>query len=86
MPGQEPRHISISNCDPNHFVVTGQDVFRFFKLEAQQLKTTHNQIAKKDDASTNYTCHTWLSDGKIAVCTDMGQILILEHNGDYKGI
>ena len=38
------------------------------------------------DISGNYTCHTWLPDGKIAICTDIGQIMILESNGDYKSI
>jgi hypothetical protein len=65
--------ISFSNCDPNHIVVTGKDLFKFFKLDNQQLKSAHNSIAKKEaEVSSNYTCHTWLPEGRIAVCTDMG--------------
>jgi hypothetical protein len=68
--------ISISNC-----------LFKFFKLDNQQLKITHNQIAKKEpEVSSTFTCHTWLPDGRIAVCTDMGQIMLLDYNGDYKQI
>jgi cilia- and flagella-associated protein 57 len=29
----EPRHISFSNSDPNNILVTGRDVFKFYKLE-----------------------------------------------------
>ena len=79
--------ISISNCDPNYILVTGRDLFKFFKLDNQQLKITHNQIAKKEpEVSSTFTCHTWLPDGRIAVCTDMGQIMLLDYNGDYKQI
>ena len=31
-------------------------------------------------------CHTWLTDGKFVVCTDVGQILLFEPNGDFKNI
>lgn len=45
----------------------------------------HSQILKKDPAlSSNYTCHTWLPDGRILVCTENGELLILEGSGDYK--
>ena len=77
--------ISISNCDPNYILVTGRDLFKFFKLDNHQLKIMHNQIAKKEpEVSSTFTCHTWLPDGRIAVCTDMGQIMLLDYNGDYK--
>jgi len=83
----EPRHISFSNSDPNNILVTGRDVFKFYKLENFQLRPSHNQVMKKEaEVSTNYTCHTWLPDGRIALCTDLGQILILESNGDYKSV
>lgn len=31
-------------------------------------------------------CHTWLNDGRFIVCTETGQILLFESNGDYKNI
>jgi hypothetical protein len=49
------------------------------------MKVVHTGILKKDLAvSTNYTCHTWLSDGRILLCTDQGEILLLENSGDFK--
>jgi hypothetical protein len=45
----------------------------------------HNQIVKKETyISNNYTCHTWLPDGRLIVCTDQGDIMLLESTGDYK--
>ena len=43
-------------------------------------------IAKKEYShiSQNYTAHTWLSDGRILVGTDQGQIILCEPNGDVK--
>ena len=51
------------------------------------MKLVHSSITRRDGEahSTNYTCHTWLVDGKLAICNDLGQILILEPSGDCKG-
>ena len=51
------------------------------------MKITQHSITRRDGEahSTNYTCHTWLADGKLAICNDLGQILILEPGGDCKG-
>jgi hypothetical protein len=65
--------ISFSNSDPNHLLVTGKDLFKFFKVDNTNMKIMCHQIAKKEaDVSATYTCHTWLPDGRIAVCNDMG--------------
>ena len=34
--------------------------------------------------SANYTCHIWLPDGRMLVCNDTGDILVLESGGEYK--
>jgi len=66
--------------------VTGNNTFRYFKVgDGNTLKCNHSQIAKKEaNISSNYTCHTWLPDGRILVCTDKGEILLLESTGDWK--
>ena len=37
--------------------------------------------------SSNYSCHAWLADpsGRFVICTDQGQILLLNSQGEYKG-
>jgi len=41
-------------------------------------------MKKESHISSNYTCHAWLNEGKIIVCTDQGEILLCESNGEYK--
>ena len=49
------------------------------------MKVVHTGIQKKDlTVSTNYTCHSWLSDGRLLLCTEKGEILLLENSGDFK--
>jgi len=63
-------------------VVTGFDgLYRYFKLDGPNLKVLPVQIHKRDSdslSSHNYTCHTWLNDGKFIICNDHGQIMLLD--------
>lgn len=67
-------------------MVTGNQTYKFYRVQENgTLKPTHTSILKKEShISNNYTCHTWLPDGRLIVCTDQGEILLLENNGDYK--
>jgi hypothetical protein len=66
--------------------VTGKNIYRFYRQQENHLmKVVHTGIQKKDLAvSTYYTCHAWLSDGRLLLCTDQGEILLLENSGDFK--
>jgi hypothetical protein len=78
--------ISFHNQDSSSLLVTGNSTYKFYKIaENNVLKPTHTSILKKEShISNNYTCHTWTPDGKLLVCTDQGDIMLLEMNGDYK--
>jgi len=67
-------------------LVTGNGTFKFYRVnENNSLKNTHNAITKKEShISNNYTCHAWLPDGRLLVCTDQGEIMLLESDGSYK--
>jgi hypothetical protein len=72
-------------------LVTGKDVYKFYHLtDSNQLKAKEQGFQQKGDSanaiSTNFICHTWLNDGRFIVCTETGQILLFESNGDYKNI
>lgn len=42
-------------------------------------------MSKKDaHVSNHFTCHAWLQDGRLIVCTDQGEIMLLESSGEYK--
>ena len=81
--------VSFSTVDPGVVVVTGTDFYRYLKLDGPTLKILPNPIHRKEnDAhfSNNYTCHAWLHDGRFVICNDHGQIMLLDSQGDYKGI
>jgi hypothetical protein len=67
-------------------LVTGNSTYKFYRVQDNNaLQPKHNSILKKEShISNNYTCHTWLPDGRLLVCTDQGEIMLLESNGDYK--
>ena len=67
-------------------IATGKNTYRFFRLQDNNtLKVVHQQVHKKETTvSTNYTCHALLSDGRILICTDYGEIVLLENSGEFK--
>lgn len=87
-PGCQVRQISFSPLDHSTVLVTGKDVFKYYRLlDNNTLKLLHGAMPKKEaDISKNYKCHAWLSDGKFIVCTDLGQIMLFEASGDYKQV
>lgn len=64
--------VSFSNQDQSSVLVTGNSTYKFYKVgDNAVLKPTHTSILKKDShVSNNYTCHTWIPDGRLLVCTD----------------
>lgn len=85
---QTIEQVSFSNTDPSVVVVTGQDFYRYLKLDGPTLKALPIGISKRDNEqhfSVNYTCHAWLNDGRFVICNDHGQILLLDAQGEYKG-
>ena len=66
--------VSFSPLDPSVIVVTGFDgLYRYFKLDGPNLKVLPVQINRRDSdsvSSHNYTCHTWLNDGKFIIFND----------------
>jgi len=71
--------------EPNCICFTGNGIFKYVRLMETTFEGIHSQMNGKDaEISTNFTCHTWLKDGNLAVCTDEGDVLILGTNGEYK--
>lgn len=81
-----PNTFQISFCANNDssILVTGPDTFKLYKFEGDQLEAEVTQI-KKDpaDLTSRYSCHTWMHDGRLILCTEVGEILILEDDGAF---
>ena len=70
--------------DSNSLLVTGNNLFRIFRLQENGIKGVKQQIEKKEQSiSTNYLTHAWV-EGKCLICTDKGDILIVDSNGECK--
>ena len=85
---QTIEQVSFSPNDQNVVVVTGVKFYRYIKLEGPVLKPLPIVITKREAEahySDNYTCHTWLADGRFIICNDHGQIFLLGADGEYKG-
>lgn len=69
----------------NGIIATGNNVFVWYK-PIDGLKIQSQGINKKESIlSSNYLCHSWLYDGKLAIGTDSGEILICDQNCEYRG-
>jgi len=49
-----------------------------------EFEANHTQVNNKDrDITTRYSCHTWMSDGPLILCTEVGEIIVLDDDGSY---
>jgi len=83
---QDKHHItcvSVSPKDNTLVCVSGNGVFRFFRLQEGQLRPTPGQPLGKRDPQ-NFLSHCWLPpDDRIVVSTDSGDLLLVE-NSEFK--
>lgn len=84
--GQTLYDASFSIQDFNSLIVTGNGVYKYFKLKDNGLRPEHGGLNQKREYhfSNHFTCHCWLPDGKTIVCTDQGELLLLESTGELK--
>eukprot|EP00357_Protocruzia_adherens_P031581 CAMPEP_0115039386 /NCGR_PEP_ID=MMETSP0216-20121206/43998_1 /TAXON_ID=223996 /ORGANISM="Protocruzia adherens, Strain Boccale" /LENGTH=1374 /DNA_ID=CAMNT_0002420017 /DNA_START=19 /DNA_END=4143 /DNA_ORIENTATION=- len=77
--------ISINPLDHSSILCVGNGSVKYFRQIENGMKLLNNVMNKKDqNTSNNYTCHAFLSDGKIIVGTEAGELLLLDNSGEYK--
>ena len=67
-------------------MITGKNCYQYYRLkDYHNLEAKHKQFSKKEqNLGMNYfTCHAFVWNNLI-VCTDKGDILFCDSNGDYK--
>ena len=79
-----PLSCSFQPDDATSLLVTGTNVYKFFKINEQSMAPKAVfQHKSKVRCSTHYTCHLWL-DKRIIVCTTDGEVLLMESGGEFK--
>lgn len=79
------RECSISPQDSSLCCVIGDGVFKFLRLQDGVLKGLPNQLAKlRESQNQNYTCHSWLHDDRLVLCTESGDILLFDQGSEFK--
>jgi hypothetical protein len=68
-------------------VVTGPNVYKYYKLtqDFNDFQVDHTQVNNSDrPISKTYSCHAWMQDtGRLIVCTEQGEIMLMEANGEF---
>lgn len=67
-------------------MVTGTDTFKLYSMESGKFEAVLTQVSDKDrEISTSYTCHEWLSDTNLIICTVNGEMIVLDNGGQFQG-
>lgn len=84
--GNPVAQLSFNSNDHNHGIVAlGLDLFRWYKLTDGRLKVQCSDVHRKDPSvSSNYLSHCWLSDNRLVVGNEQGQLMLLDQNCEYK--
>ena len=68
-------HITMNPKEPSHIVVSGNGLFRSYRYVDALLKPHAGGLGKAH--TQNFTCHAWVSDDRIVVATDNGDLLLI---------
>ena len=74
-------HISINPKDPLHIVVSGNGLFRFYRYVDGVLRPSSGGLGKAH--TQNFTCHSWVTEDRIIVATDNGDLLLIA-DGEFR--
>lgn len=75
--GSDIHQADCNPMDPTVVCVSGDHVLKLFRVADNTFKPLPMNL--KRDPQT-YLCHSWLTDDRMVVCTDSGEILLFEGN------
>ena len=69
-------HATFNPVDNSVICVTGDGICRFLRITDQTLKPLPGAMGKREPQA--YLCHAWMSEERVVVATDTGELLLLE--------
>jgi WD40 repeat protein len=75
--------VSINPTDSEMVCVVGDSVLKFLRLQEGSLKQSQNQLYRVREAQ-NYLCHAWLTDDRLVVGCENGDLLLFDASGEFK--
>eukprot|EP00744_Colponema_vietnamica_P001225 GILI01002055.1.p1 GENE.GILI01002055.1~~GILI01002055.1.p1 ORF type:complete len:1251 (-),score=376.19 GILI01002055.1:222-3974(-) len=73
---------SFNPTDSTLVCVTGNTIFKYFRVQEGQFKQIPSMMNKREPQ--NYLAHTWLSDDRLIVSTDTGDLLLFDNGGEFR--
>eukprot|EP00002_Diphylleia_rotans_P000166 TRINITY_DN1008_c0_g1_i4.p1 TRINITY_DN1008_c0_g1~~TRINITY_DN1008_c0_g1_i4.p1 ORF type:complete len:1179 (-),score=303.89 TRINITY_DN1008_c0_g1_i4:414-3950(-) len=67
---------SFNPQDSTQICVSGNGIFKLFRFVDGQLKSLPGSMGKRE--AQNYLCHGWVSDERIILGTDAGELMLVE--------
>lgn len=70
----------------DNIIVVGNGVFRYYQNKDQsEFHELHIQVNNKDQGlGSAYTAHCWLSDARLIIGSEIGEVMVLESSGEFK--
>eukprot|EP00927_Polykrikos_kofoidii_P004457 TRINITY_DN11755_c0_g1_i1.p1 TRINITY_DN11755_c0_g1~~TRINITY_DN11755_c0_g1_i1.p1 ORF type:complete len:1221 (-),score=291.71 TRINITY_DN11755_c0_g1_i1:257-3919(-) len=72
------RECSFNPMDSSVVTVVGDGIFKFFQMKEGSLKQMPVQAPKL----ANFLCHAWLTDDKLLVCAESGELMLYDNSGE----
>ena len=63
--------------DGKMICVTGNTIFKIFRIEDNEIRLVQNSLGKRDNEE--YLAHTWIDDNRIVVANKQAHLLIVEN-------
>jgi len=81
--GNAINEVSFNPTDSDMVCVVGDSILKFLRQADGAFKQAQTQFFRVRDAQ-NYLCHAWLSDDRLVVGCENGDLLLFDNTGEFK--
>merc|ERR1719313_1960678 len=81
--GNAVNEVSFNPTDSDMVCVVGDSILKFLRQQDGAFKQAQTQFFRVREAQ-NYLCHAWLSDDRLVVGCENGDLLLFDNSGEFK--